>query len=96
LRDSAIYEEEDRVYLLYSIVGESGIAIAKLRLNCLIKLHKLGVSLLATDIFKPVEINRFVKEILELKQQDGKVMINKIAEKVSEKLGLDKLISATE
>jgi len=31
LRDPAIYEEEDRIYLLYSIAGEFGIAIAELK-----------------------------------------------------------------
>ena len=30
LRDPAIYEEESKVYLLYAIAGESGIAIAEL------------------------------------------------------------------
>ena len=33
LRDPAIYEEDGRVYLLYSIAGESGIALAELTLN---------------------------------------------------------------
>jgi len=31
LRDPAIYEENDKVFLLYSIAGESGIAIAELK-----------------------------------------------------------------
>ena len=31
LRDPAIYEEDGRVYLLYSVAGEAGIAIAELR-----------------------------------------------------------------
>ena len=30
LRDPAIYEEDGSVYLLYSVAGEDGIAIAKL------------------------------------------------------------------
>jgi hypothetical protein len=30
LRDPAIYVEDDRIYLLYAIAGESGIAIAEL------------------------------------------------------------------
>ena len=30
LRDPAIFEEEGRVYLLYAVAGESGIAIARL------------------------------------------------------------------
>ncbi len=30
LRDPAIYEEDGRVYLLYAVAGESGIAIAEL------------------------------------------------------------------
>ena len=30
LRDPAIFEEEGRTYLLYSVAGESGIAIAEL------------------------------------------------------------------
>ena len=29
LRDPAIYEEDERVYLLYAVAGESGIAIAE-------------------------------------------------------------------
>jgi len=31
LRDPAIYEEENRIYLLYAVAGESGIAIAELK-----------------------------------------------------------------
>ena len=30
LRDPAIFEEDGRVYLLYAIAGESGIALAEL------------------------------------------------------------------
>jgi len=30
LRDPAIFEEDGRIYLLYAVAGESGIAIAKL------------------------------------------------------------------
>ena len=30
LRDPAIYEEDGRVYLLYAVAGESGIAVAEL------------------------------------------------------------------
>ena len=30
LRDPAIFEEDGRIYLLYSVAGESGIAIAEL------------------------------------------------------------------
>jgi len=30
LRDPAIFEEYGRIYLLYSVAGESGIAIAEL------------------------------------------------------------------
>jgi acyl carrier protein len=33
LRDPAIYEENRQIYLLYSVAGEQGIAIAKLNLN---------------------------------------------------------------
>jgi hypothetical protein len=33
LRDPAIFEEDGKVYLLYSVAGESGIAIAKLQLD---------------------------------------------------------------
>jgi len=29
LRDPAIFEENERVYLLYAVAGESGIAIAE-------------------------------------------------------------------
>ena len=34
LRDPAIYEEDGRIYLLYAIAGESGIAIAELSIDC--------------------------------------------------------------
>jgi len=34
LRDPAIFEEDGRVHLLYSVAGESGIAIAALDLDC--------------------------------------------------------------
>ena len=30
LRDPAIFSEDDRTYLLYSVAGESGIAIAEI------------------------------------------------------------------
>ncbi|NHJ19721.1 MAG: Lrp/AsnC family transcriptional regulator [Candidatus Lokiarchaeota archaeon] len=50
---------------------------------------------MAADNFKPIEIDEIDREILDLLQQDGKITINKIAEKVSEKLGLDKPKSAT-
>jgi hypothetical protein len=30
LRDPALFEEEGRTYLLYSVAGESGIAIAEI------------------------------------------------------------------
>ncbi len=33
LRDPAIYEEDGRVYLLYAVAGESGIAISEVRLG---------------------------------------------------------------
>ena len=33
LRDPAIYEEDGNIYLLYSVQGEKGIAIAKLNIN---------------------------------------------------------------
>jgi len=33
LRDPAIYVEEDRLYLLYSVAGEQGIAISELERN---------------------------------------------------------------
>jgi hypothetical protein len=33
LRDPAIYEEDDKIYLLYAVAGESGIAIAQLFLD---------------------------------------------------------------
>jgi len=50
---------------------------------------------MATTNNKQVEIDEIDKHILELLQQDGKITINKIAEKVSEKLKLDKPRSAT-
>ena len=50
---------------------------------------------MATDNNKPLEIDEIDREILDLLQQDGKITINKIAEKVSEKLGLKKPKSAT-
>jgi hypothetical protein len=31
LRDPAVYREDDRTYLLYSVAGENGIAIAELK-----------------------------------------------------------------
>jgi hypothetical protein len=31
LRDPAIFEEDDRVYLLYAVAGEHGIAIAEIK-----------------------------------------------------------------
>ena len=34
VRDPAIYEENDRLYLLYSVAGEAGIGIAELTLRC--------------------------------------------------------------
>jgi hypothetical protein len=34
LRDPAVFEEAGRTYLLYSVAGESGIAIAELELDC--------------------------------------------------------------
>jgi hypothetical protein len=34
LRDPAIFEEDGRTWLLYSVAGESGIAIAELHLDC--------------------------------------------------------------
>ena len=34
IRDPAIYVENDRVYLLYSVAGEAGIGIAELSLRC--------------------------------------------------------------
>lgn len=34
IRDPAIYVENDRVYLLYSVAGEAGIGIAELTLRC--------------------------------------------------------------
>ena len=33
LRDPAIFEEDDHVYLLYSVAGESGIAIAEVEMS---------------------------------------------------------------
>ena len=30
LRDPAIYQEDDKTYLLYSVAGENGLAIAEL------------------------------------------------------------------
>jgi hypothetical protein len=33
LRDPAIYVEEDKIYLLYAVAGESGIALAELFLD---------------------------------------------------------------
>ncbi len=33
LRDPGIYQEDGRVYLLYAVAGESGIALAELRIN---------------------------------------------------------------
>jgi hypothetical protein len=33
LRDPAVYEEEGRVYLLYSVAGERGIALARVELE---------------------------------------------------------------
>lgn len=50
---------------------------------------------MATDSNKPIEIDEIDREILDLLQQDGKITINKIAEKVSEKLRLKKPKSAT-
>ncbi|MEE2777235.1 MAG: hypothetical protein VYE73_10820 [Acidobacteriota bacterium] len=34
LRDPAIYQEDGRIYLLYAIAGEAGIAIAELTIDC--------------------------------------------------------------
>jgi len=50
---------------------------------------------MATNNIKHVEIDEIDRHILELLQEDGKITINKIAEKVSEKLGLEKTKSAT-
>ena len=50
---------------------------------------------MATNGTKKIEIDEIDREILDLLQQDGKITINKIAEKVSEKLGLEKPKSAT-
>ena len=33
LRDLAIFEENGRIFLLYAVAGESGIAIAEVRLD---------------------------------------------------------------
>jgi hypothetical protein len=33
LRDPAIFEEDGKIYLLYSVAGEMGIAIAELRMK---------------------------------------------------------------
>jgi len=33
LRDPAIYQEGDKTYLLYSVAGESGIAIAEINFH---------------------------------------------------------------
>jgi len=33
LRDPTVYEENGRVYLLYAVAGESGIAIAEVKLT---------------------------------------------------------------
>jgi len=50
---------------------------------------------MATESTKPIDIDEIDREILDLLQNDGKITINKIAERVSEKLGLDKPKSAT-
>jgi len=50
---------------------------------------------MTTESIKPLEIDEIDREILDLLQNDGKITINKIAEKVSEKLGLEKPKSAT-
>ncbi|MBY9010553.1 MAG: Lrp/AsnC family transcriptional regulator [Candidatus Lokiarchaeota archaeon] len=50
---------------------------------------------MATNGIKQFEIDEIDREILDLLQNDGKITINKIAEKVSEKLGLEKPKSAT-
>jgi Lrp/AsnC family leucine-responsive transcriptional regulator len=50
---------------------------------------------MAINNIKQVEIDEIDRHILELLQEDGKITINKIAEKVSEKLGLKKPKSAT-
>ena len=50
---------------------------------------------MTTNGFKQFEIDEIDREILDLLQNDGKITINKIAETVSEKLGLDKPKSAT-
>ena len=33
LRDPSIYQEDDKTYLLYSVAGESGIAIAEINFD---------------------------------------------------------------
>ncbi len=33
LRDPAIFEEDGRIYLLYSVAGEAGIAIAEIEIH---------------------------------------------------------------
>ena len=50
---------------------------------------------MATESIKPLEIDEIDREILDLLQNDGKITINKIAEKVSAKLGLEKPKSVT-
>jgi DNA-binding Lrp family transcriptional regulator len=50
---------------------------------------------MATNSGKPIEIDEIDKQILELLQEDGKITINKIAERVSQNLGLEKPKSAT-
>jgi Lrp/AsnC family leucine-responsive transcriptional regulator len=50
---------------------------------------------MVSNNIKQVEIDEIDRHILELLQEDGKITINKIAEKVSEKLGLKKPKSAT-
>ena len=50
---------------------------------------------MTTNGFKQFEIDEIDKEILDLLQNNGKITINKIAEKVSEKLELEKPKSAT-
>ena len=34
LRDPAILEDEGRIYLFYSVAGESGIALAEVSIDC--------------------------------------------------------------
>ena len=48
-----------------------------------------------TNNNKSIDIDEIDRHILDLLQHDGKITINKIAEKVSEKLGLEKPKSAT-